>query len=486
MTSLQNAIRSSRNDLSLALLITRREVRDSFRDWRVIIPIIMLTLIFPLLATFTARVLLNFTSRYGAELVGYRLTPFLLLVVGFFPMSFSLVIALETFVGEKERKSLEPLLATPLTNTQLYLGKMLAAIIPPMSTSYLGIIVYVLGLVIFSQWTVSWSLFVQILAISTVQGVVMVAAAVIVSSQTNTVRAANLLASFIIIPMALLLQVEAIVLFWGNSSGLWWIVLALVVTAAIFIRLGIQIFNREELLGQDIDQLRLVWISRQFWNRFLARDLYDHIPNPITWYRQLLGKIPELRLPAATLFLSLIGGLALGYFLAHYYSIGSTLAGDITGASIAENSSNLGAVFSTLPKTIFMQNVRVILIVAFLGIFTLGVTDVLIFMIPWVIVGLLGGLLAQVGENPVTFFLATILPHALIEVPALLLAIGAALRWHASIMARPPNGSISQQWIDSAADFWQVFVGLAIPLLIIAAFVEAYVTPQITSLVYGN
>lgn len=50
------------------------------------------------------------------------------MVVGFFPASFSLVIALETFVGEKERKSLEPLLAAPLTNTQLYLGKMLAAL----------------------------------------------------------------------------------------------------------------------------------------------------------------------------------------------------------------------------------------------------------------------------------------------------------------------------------------------------------------------
>jgi len=92
---------------------------------------------------FTARRLIGFVEAYGAEIIATQLIPFLLLVVGFFPMSFSLVIALETFVGEKERNSLEPLLATPLTNKQLYFGKMLAAIVPPLAASYLGMLVYI-------------------------------------------------------------------------------------------------------------------------------------------------------------------------------------------------------------------------------------------------------------------------------------------------------------------------------------------------------
>ena len=44
----------------------------------------------------------------------------------------------------------------------------------------------------------------------TVEALVMVSGAVVVSSQTTSVRAANLLASFIIIPMALLMQAEAV------------------------------------------------------------------------------------------------------------------------------------------------------------------------------------------------------------------------------------------------------------------------------------
>ena len=84
-------------------------------------------------------------ERYGAPLVGERLIPFLLMIVGFFPISVSLVIALESFVGEKERHSIEPLLGSPLSDWQLYLGKLLAALMPPLLMAYLGIIVYLIG-----------------------------------------------------------------------------------------------------------------------------------------------------------------------------------------------------------------------------------------------------------------------------------------------------------------------------------------------------
>ena len=64
-----------RYDIHMALLITRREVRDSFRDWRIIIPIVILTLVFPALATFNARVLFRFTEQYGAAIVSDRIVP---------------------------------------------------------------------------------------------------------------------------------------------------------------------------------------------------------------------------------------------------------------------------------------------------------------------------------------------------------------------------------------------------------------------------
>lgn len=128
-----------------ALIITRREIRDQFRDWRIIIPIAVLTLIFPAIMNFTADQAVQFVEDYGATIIGDRLIPFLLMIVGFFPISISLVIALESFVGEKERRSIEPLLSTPLSDWQLYVGKLLAVLVPPLLASFLGIAVYLVG-----------------------------------------------------------------------------------------------------------------------------------------------------------------------------------------------------------------------------------------------------------------------------------------------------------------------------------------------------
>ena len=117
-----------------AWVITKREVRDQFRDWRIIFPVLGLTIVFPFIMNWTAQKMLDFVSRYGATLIGERLVPFLLMIVGFFPISVSLVIALESFVGEKERRSIEPLLCSPLSDswrTKVY--TLPVGVIPPIT-----------------------------------------------------------------------------------------------------------------------------------------------------------------------------------------------------------------------------------------------------------------------------------------------------------------------------------------------------------------
>ncbi|MEE8568548.1 MAG: ABC transporter permease subunit, partial [Anaerolineales bacterium] len=217
-----------------AWIVARREIRDQLRDWRILTPIIILTLFFPLLMNFTAQQAMGFVTRYGAPIIGDRLIPFLLLIVGFFPISISLVIALESFAGERERLSLEPLLATPLTDSQLYLGKMVASLVPPLGASYLGISVYLVGLVLSIGWRPPPQLLLQVLALTTIQAIVMVSGAVVISSLTTSVRAANLLASFIIIPVAELVIGESVIMFWARYEILWWIVLALALIALVF------------------------------------------------------------------------------------------------------------------------------------------------------------------------------------------------------------------------------------------------------------
>jgi uncharacterized membrane protein SpoIIM required for sporulation len=482
----QSLPRFTKYDWQMALTVTRREIRDSFRDWRIIIPIILLTIAFPGLMNFTAGRLLSFVQNYGAELIGNQLVPFLLLVVGFFPMSFSLIIALETFVGEKERRSLEPLLATPLTNTQLYMGKMIAALVPPLFASYMGMVVYLVGLYFNIGWLPSLQLMAIIFVLTTVQGIIMVAGAVVVSSQVTSVRAANLLASFIIVPMALLIQGEAAAMFWGNNAGLWWLALALTITAVVLIRMGVAIFNREELMGQEIDQLRIGWMWQQFWGHFSGRFATNRYPNPISWYKQTFAILPRLKTALGAQLVAFFGAILLGIVLANQFKFPPWLQDELTGERMRSNLSQLQIFLAALPLFIIGQNIRALVLQSLLGVFTFGVLGILVFLIPWGIISFTATQFHFAGENAFTFILATVVPHGIVEFPALLIAGAAGLRWHAVVIAPPPNRTLSEAFLIALAEFVRLFVGVVIPLLVIAALIESFVTPRVLTALYGG
>ncbi len=475
----------TRHDCKMAWIITRREVRDSFRDWRIIIPTLLLTLFFPFLMNFTAGRLLTFVGQYGADIIAERLIPFLLLVVGFFPMSFSLVIALETFVGEKERKSLEPLLATPLTNTQLYLGKILAAITPPLLAAYLGMAVYLTALAINLNWTPSFQLLLLAILLTTVQGIVMVSGAVVISSQTTSVRASNLLASFIIVPMALLIQAEAVSLFFANYSALWWIVLGMCLIAILLVRMGVQMFNREELLGRSIDHIHLKPLIQLFWRRFLGMDESGNLPSVKKWYQQTLALLPQLKKPAWSMGLAMSFAIGVGIWMANQYRFPAGVQTLLKEDYWNNNLQYLPLIAEGLPALILFQNLRVVGLQIIVGLFSVGTLGTIIFMLPWGFLSFFAAQFAMAGEDPWKFLLATVVPHAAVELPALLLIAAAAFRWHLLLISPPPHRTVSESWSEAAADFFRVLFGIAIPLLILAAFIESAITPQVLLAIYN-
>ena len=109
--------------LRLVWLVAGRELKDQFRDWRVLTPMIILILCFPVLMNEFAKQTVKFLNQYSANLILDRFVPFSIMIIGFFPITISLVVALESFVGEKERGTIEPILSAPLDNWQLYFGK---------------------------------------------------------------------------------------------------------------------------------------------------------------------------------------------------------------------------------------------------------------------------------------------------------------------------------------------------------------------------
>jgi len=486
---MSQALQEWRTSLGMALIVTRREVRDSLRDWRIVVPIVILTVFFPVLASVTARAAMDWLAGYGATIIGTRVTPFLLLIVGFFPISFSLVIALETFVGERERHSLEPLLAMPLSNGQLYLGKVLAATVVPLLASYLGITVYLIGLFLITRFSPPGVLLIQIFLLTTAEALIMVAGAVIVSSQTTSVRAANLLASFIIVPMALLLQGEAAIMFWARYDVLWWVLAALLIADLILIRMGIRLFNREELLGREIDQISLRRIRRQFLCFLLQspdQALQPGAQEPLRvdvlrWYRR---DIPTLlarhRISIGVVAVLTIASLAVGWFYAPHHPLPPHLFDfDNLPWEGFEKISALGPLPHFSPWSILLFNLRSLTLGALLAVFSFGVMAFLPVMSTMGIVGFLAHQIAFAGYNPWPFLAAAILPHGWLELPAVILVTAFALRLGASVIAPPQGLTLSDSLLLALADLIKVVFLVAIPMLTAAAFLEVYITPQV-------
>jgi uncharacterized membrane protein SpoIIM required for sporulation/ABC-type transport system involved in multi-copper enzyme maturation permease subunit len=483
--------RLERNSLSTALIITRRELRDSLRDWRVTIPILILTMIFPFLMDFTATTVRNFAVQYGGQnaIIAERLNPFLLMIVGFFPISFSLIIALETFVGEKERNSLEPLLSMPVSDAELYLGKTLAALTLPLLASCLGISTYLAGLYLTLHWLPDFSLFVQIILLTGVEAVVMVSGAVVVSSQTTSVRAANLLASFIIIPMALLVQAESVLMFWGTYDVIWWIIVALGVVALILVRMGVRIFNREEILAKEMDEINLKGIARDFWGYMVRPPELAVRPGPSAPTRFDLRRIyfhdiPTLLKmhwpPLLVVLVALVAATLLGGYYATLYTLPrGVVEFDRLTADTFKNLPNVGFLPRFSTGGIFVNNVRSIALAAVLGMFSFGSLALILLMIPLAMVGFFTVEVAMLGYNPWIFLLAFILPHGVVEMPAAIIGTAFALRIGAALVSPPDGLDVGQGFLLVVADFCKIFFMLVVPLLLIAAFVEANLTPLV-------
>ncbi len=476
----------TRHDLSLVWLISRRELRDQLRDWRVLFPLIVLTLVFPFLMNEVARQAVEYANQYGGNLIIDRLVPFSILIIGFFPITISLVVALESFVGEKERGTIEPLLSTPLYDYQLYLGKLIVGIITPLVASFLSIGLY---LIIVSRQDIAMpdlSVMSQLILLTISHAVLMVSAAIVFSVQSTSVKAANLLASFVVIPVAILMQGETALLFWGNNRVLWLAVAAVLILAGLLIRVGLAHFQREYLLGREIDMLNLRWIARTFWREFKgeARSLGG-------WYRySVAGAVRKMRLSILVLAVLAVASFIWGLEWTNR-NVGEIVAkaspeqmADIRDE--IDETLTLGEFnFDISAPALFLHNLQAVLTIGLLGLFSFSVLGMIAYLINVGAIGVLLGLFDLMGQSPWLILAAGILPHGVFEIPALVLSSAAVLQLGVVLVTPQMGKTIGEVLIEAVAHWARVIVGLVIPLLAVAAIIEVYVTPRLLEYVIG-
>jgi uncharacterized membrane protein SpoIIM required for sporulation/ABC-type transport system involved in multi-copper enzyme maturation permease subunit len=476
-----------RRNLSAIWMVAQREFIDQVRDWRIVVPMLVLVTLFPFIADDMTRVSVNFMNRYGGSIILDHLIPFMVLVIGFFPLAFTLVVALESFVGEKERGTIEPLLSSPLEDRHMYLGKLLVGISTPLVFSFVSIGIY---LIMVSRREVQFPstyMLTLIFLLTFAHAVLMVSSAIVISVQATTIRSANLLASFVVVPVAFVLQAETFLIFWGNEDVLWFAVAGVTLLSVLLVRLGLSHFRREYLLGREIDTLNFKYIGQTFRDRFIgqARSIFE-------WYRtELPQTLTQLRQP-----LMIVVGLGLITGIVSYMWVVSTVPAYLNltpdrvarfQTFIADNLTNLDTLGERLPAPVlFFHNARTTVVFLLLGLLSFGTLGLTLFIGNIALVGgLLGG--AQViGYSPLLVFSTGILPHGLFELSAIFLATAAMLKVGAQLVTPQPDKSLGETLLLSLADWCRIFVGLVLPLLAIAALVEIYITPQLIKLAFPH
>ncbi|GAB4502316.1 MAG: hypothetical protein Fur0035_18650 [Anaerolineales bacterium] len=464
-----------KEQLRLTWWVTQRELIDQLRDWRILLPMGTLILFFPYLMNFAALRSIDFVNQYGGNLIAERIVPFLLMVVGFFPVTVSLVVALEAFVGEKERGTLEPMLSSPLADWQIYLGKLLAGSLVPLAASYISMGLYLLGLYWQKIPFPPLDVMLQMLLLTAAQTVLMVSAAIIVSTQSTSVRSANLLASFIVIPAALLIQGESALVFWGTNQVLWLAILAVMVVTALLVRLGLAHFQREALIGREIDVLNLRWTLQVFWLRFRgeARSLRE-------WYgKSLRATLVSMRFSLLfTLLLGILAVLATNLYLDFRLAAVKIPRDQFSDALKTAQSALLDGMPDEISfGYILGNNLRVEAVMFFFGVFSFGVGGLAIYLLNFATIGGVLSLVKLIGLSPWTILLFGILPHGIFELPSVILSAAAVLHIGLRLITPQKQSGLGETLVESLADWAQINLGITFPLLVIAALIETYLTP---------
>ncbi len=240
--------------LSKAWLIASRDFKIFMRQKNIWYSVI----IFPVIISVLFPAVIYFAGQRNAGLLSVKNLPNLLNSFSFFVVIGAafvpLGIASYSIVGEKVEKSLEPLLATPLTDGEILLGKAIAAVLPALIAMYAGAVVFMAGIdaVTFGKlgynYFPNWTFAVMLLVLVPVAIAMSVLYSVIVSSKVNDVRSANTYGILVFIPLMAIYFASEMGIISLDINGLLIIAGVLFVVDVALFFFSTATFRREEIL----------------------------------------------------------------------------------------------------------------------------------------------------------------------------------------------------------------------------------------------
>jgi ABC-2 type transport system permease protein len=169
------------------------------------------------------------------------------------PVTGAMALAAHAIVGEKQARTLEPLLATPLTTFELLMAKVMGALIPTLAISSVGLAVYALIIVLTAEPGVmpamlSGRTMVLVLGVGPMCALVSLQMAIVISSRVNDPRTAQQFGVLIVIPVTALVVGQVTGALWLSGSALAFVALGLFGVWILLALLSVALFEREAIL----------------------------------------------------------------------------------------------------------------------------------------------------------------------------------------------------------------------------------------------
>lgn len=131
---------------------------------------------------------------------------------------------------------------------------------------------------------------------------------------------------------------------------------------------------------------------------------------------------------------------------------------------------------------IFSNNAFKSFIIIPLGV-VLAIPPIIFIVFNGFIVGLIAyEVISKLGEKGLLYFAVAVLPHGVFELPAVFLSAALGVRVGLATIAKlRGGGDVGWVWIEGL----KTYAYKVLPILFIAAVVEAFITPQIISFFFG-
>ena len=202
-----------------------------------------------------ARLVPGLEERPPADQAAIVVVRHFILLFLVLPVIGALGSSTSSIVGEKQNRSMEPVLATPVTTLELLAGKSLACVSLAVSGTWFGFLIYTVlvlwvGGPAILQGALDLTTLMMVFLLTPLIALLGLGAGVVISSRVNDSRSAQQIGGLLVLPIIMLIV--------GQMAGVFVLGPGAIVTAAIVLifldllvmRLGVRVFDREKIISE--------------------------------------------------------------------------------------------------------------------------------------------------------------------------------------------------------------------------------------------